>query len=179
MDGTAPLTLWALVNKLDQKNEEETEEDNGKKRLISLTIWPHWKAREVQVALLEALGHTDPSSSTQRIVKLRDAHGALIPLTPTTLKSTPVEPLLLEICTINGPEGDLPMLPPSLRSSVQAITARLEKRLALVEAGMAGLEGRRAALLEAELRRIQDVLNFMSRKLDHTRAPAWVTGGQT
>lgn len=48
-----------------------------------------------------------------------------------------------------------------------------------MEAGLAGLEGRRAELLEEELRRIQDTLNYMTRRLDLTNAPAWVVGAQT
>ena len=47
-----------------------------------------------------------------------------------------------------------------------------------VEAGLVGLEDRRAALLEEELQRIQDTLTFMSRRLDLTHVPDWVKGAQ-
>ncbi|XP_053639889.2 uncharacterized protein [Cherax quadricarinatus] len=182
MDDTAPLILWLLVNKQQHATSEgESGEDAGVKQLVSVPMWPHWTAREVQVALLKTLdmGHTIYGHS---IVRVRDAHGALVPLTPTTLKSTPVQPLLLEICPAyqdGSGEGETTELPPSFRKTVQDIVTRFETRLAVVEAGVGGLQGKRAAQLEAELQRLQDTLSFMSRRLDLTRAPAWVTGGHT
>nr|XP_045605349.1 uncharacterized protein LOC123762699 isoform X1 [Procambarus clarkii] len=98
MDNSAPLTLWLLVNK--HGATAEGEKNIGAKRLVSVPMWPQWSAREVQAALLEALhkGHIVPSCA-HNIVRVRDAQGALVPLTPTTLKSTPVQPLLLDLCT--------------------------------------------------------------------------------
>ncbi|XP_042220964.1 uncharacterized protein LOC121865514 [Homarus americanus] len=190
MADTAPLTLWVLVNKheatSDIKYKRETEEHNkSNTQLVSVPMWPQWTAREVQVALLKTLGlgHTIPSSTSS--IGVRNAHGALLPLTPTTLKSTPVRPLLVEIHTAHhkGTEKEeretTPLLPPSFRKTVQDIIASLETRLSRVEEGLGSLKGRRAALVESELRQIQDTLNFMSRRLDLTRTPAWVTGGQT
>nr|XP_045605350.1 uncharacterized protein LOC123762699 isoform X2 [Procambarus clarkii] len=182
MDNSAPLTLWLLVNK--HGATAEGEKNIGAKRLVSVPMWPQWSAREVQAALLEALhkGHIVPSCA-HNIVRVRDAQGALVPLTPTTLKSTPVQPLLLDLCTAhhNGSDGgqdDTPSLPPSFRKTVQDILARFERQLSRVEAGVGGVQARRAALVEAELHSIQDTLAFMSRRLDLTPAPDWLTGAQ-
>ncbi|KAK8740589.1 hypothetical protein OTU49_002985, partial [Cherax quadricarinatus] len=102
---------------------------------------------------------------------------------PTTMDDT--APLILWLlvnkqqhATCSG-EGETTELPPSFRKTVQDIVTRFETRLAVVEAGVGGLQGKRAAQLEAELQRLQDTLSFMSRRLDLTRAPAWVTGGHT
>lgn len=180
MVDAAPLTLWALLTDSDvgTSEVEAGTSSSRKARLLSVEMWPHWSAREIQAALLQAAGLAHTSGSSCTSVRLRDARGALLPLTPVTLRSSPTRPLHLEIMTI-GRDSDLPLLPTAFRETVLAITRRLEARVAAVEAGLAGLEGRRAALLEEELRRIEDTLNFMSRRLDLANAPAWVTGAQT
>lgn len=184
MVDAAPLTLWALLIDADAGTDFPSEGEGAasggrKKRLLNVKMWPHWTAREVQAALLQAagLGHAK-GHHAHCYVRLRDSRGALLPLTPVTLRSSPTRPLHLEISSSNR-GADLPLLPKAFRETVLAIRHRLEARVAAVEAGLLGLEGRRAAVLDEELRRIQDTLNYMSRRLDLTNAPAWVAGAQT
>ncbi|XP_066952921.1 uncharacterized protein [Macrobrachium rosenbergii] len=179
-DNTHP-TLWAVVKVLAEHNQMNDNNSKGKKQLISVTLNPHWTARDVQVALLKALGlGPTVSASAHNIVKVRDAHGALLPLTPTALHSSPVQPLVVEICGTHQhvavEDSRVEALPPTFRTAVEAIIKRFEERLSAVETGLDGLQGRRQILVEKELHRIQETLNFMTRRLDLTRAPTWVTG---
>ncbi|XP_063880750.1 uncharacterized protein LOC135111416 isoform X1 [Scylla paramamosain] len=180
MVDAAPLALWALLTDSNlATGEGEAETSGGRKaRLLSVKMWPHWSTREVQAALLQAAGLAHSKWISCTAVRLRDARGSLVPLTPATLRSSPTRPLHMEIMAA-GRGADLPLLPTAFRETVLTITQRLEARMAAVEAGLVGLEGRRAALVEEELQQIQDTLAFMSRRLELTHAPAWVKSAQT
>ncbi|XP_068213174.1 uncharacterized protein [Palaemon carinicauda] len=180
-DNTHP-TLWAVVKVLSEHSKLYDSNSKGKKQLISIVLNPHWTARDVQVALLKALGLGPPtvSVSAHNVVKVRDSHGALLPLTPVALHSSPVQPLVVEICGTHQhvavEDCRVEALPPTFRTAVEAIVKRFEERLKIVETGLDGLQGRRQLLVEKELHQIQETLNFMIRRLDFTHAPNWVTG---
>ncbi|KAK7086246.1 hypothetical protein SK128_003028, partial [Halocaridina rubra] len=97
----ALLTLWAIVQ-LSDDTTLTNEPNKAKKQLVSVNLQPQWSAKEVQMALLKTLNKMNNiPPSTHRIVKVRDANGALLPLTPTTLQSSPVQPLVLEVCAVH------------------------------------------------------------------------------
>ena len=78
--------------------EGEAETSGGRKaRLLPVKMWPHWSTREVQAALLQAAGMAHSKWISCTAVRLRDARGSLVPLTPATLRSSPKRPLHMEI----------------------------------------------------------------------------------
>ncbi|MPC14716.1 hypothetical protein E2C01_007487 [Portunus trituberculatus] len=111
--------------------EGEAETTGGRKaRLLSVKMWPHWSTREVQAALLQAAGMAHSKWISCSVVRLRDARGSLVPLTPTTLRSSPTRPLHMEIMA-TGRGADLPLLPNAFRETVLTITQRLEARVSV------------------------------------------------
>lgn len=79
-------------------DEGEADTSGGRKaRLLSVKMSPHWSTREVQAALLQAAGMAHSKWIPTTAVRLRDARGSLVPLTPATLRSSPTRPLHMEI----------------------------------------------------------------------------------
>ncbi|XP_042868787.1 uncharacterized protein LOC122251151 [Penaeus japonicus] len=181
--GRAPLTLWAFVTRYDLTHADVNGECNDNKPLVSVPMWPEWTARDVQTELKKALKLGQSAVDSSLVLKVRNGEGMLLPMTPTALNSTSKQPLVIEVCAphqhVTGTESGMDALPASFRKTVEGLINTYETRLAAVEAGLVGLESRRASVLEAEVRRIHDTLNFMSRRLELTQTPDWITGAQT
>ncbi|XP_076031817.1 uncharacterized protein LOC143019732 isoform X2 [Oratosquilla oratoria] len=140
------------------------------------------QASEVRAEILKTLGSSLETVSTQHssrpdVFKIRDAQGTLLPLSAQTLTTTSSttlrQPLILEVGTSGQVEGRgiSLSLPRDFDKTVRAFIARMEERLANVEAGILTYPERRDEQLATELQRIEDTLAFMTQRLEQRTPP--------